>query len=409
MRPAPSSAAEDGSAEPSHLPWTLLVATGAAVFAAITTEILPVSLLPQISATLGTSEATGGLLVFSYAVVVAGASVPLTAVAMRWDRRRVLVLALAGMALSNAGFAAADGFRLAAAARVLGGVAHAGFFSVVFAATAASAPPRLVGRAVGVISAGNALGVAVGVPLGTALGTVIGWRWVFLATGLALAVLSGTLRTVMSPSPPPARQGHEPILRAVRARPILRVAALVALLMLGHYTAYTFVSVLLRDAGIGVLQVSAALFAYGLAGVAGVALAAATADRYVLASLRTCTCLVAVALLVFGTFAASPVTAAAALVVWGLGFGALPTLLQTLALRRAPTAPDAGSALVNTAFNVGIAGGALLGAQVLTAAGSRDVAITGGLLAAASLALTVGRSTTSSRTPWHRSPRGARS
>lgn len=353
--------------------------------------MLPVSLLPQISTTLGSSEAAGGLLVFSYAIVVAACSVPLTALSMRWDRRRVLILAVGGMAVSNIAFASAGSFQVAAAARLVGGLAHAGFFSVVFAATAAAVPTRLAGRAVGIISVGNALGVALGVPMGTALGTLFGWRWVVLGAGIALAVVSGIVSAVMPPSPPPAQQGHEPVLRAVRARPVLKVAALVTLLMLGQYTAYTYVSVLLRDAGIGLLQVSAALFAYGIAGVAGVAVAAATADRHARASLGASVGLVVVALLALGTVAASPLAAAAALTLWGLGFGALPTLLQTLALRSSPTAPDAGSALVNTAFNVGISGGALIGAQLLSTRGSHAVAITGGALAAASIVLLLGK------------------
>ncbi|KQX69823.1 MFS transporter [Angustibacter sp. Root456] len=369
----------------TSLPWPFLGAAGAAVFAAITTEVLPVSLLPQISRTFGSSESVGGLLVFAYAVVVAVTCIPLTALSMRWSRRRVLAVALAGLSLSSIGFALAGRYEVALAARFVGGLAHAAFFSVVFAATAAAVPPQLVGRAVAVISAGNALGVALGIPVGTAVGAVVGWRWVFGFVGLALALLAVIVSVVMPATPPPAHQGHEPVLTAVRGRAILRVGALVALLMLGHYTAYTYVSVLMADAGLGPLALSAALFGYGVAGVAGVLVAAATADRHLTGTLRTAGVLVVVALLGLWALGASPLVGAAALVVWGLGFGALPTVVQTLALRSAPTAPDAGSAVVNSAFNVGIAGGALVGAQLLATWGSRGVALTAGLLVAGSV------------------------
>jgi DHA1 family inner membrane transport protein len=380
-----ASRRQEVGGQQTRLPRGFLVAAGAAVFAGITTEVLPVSLLPQISASLDISEPLGGLLVFAYAIVVAVSCIPLTALSMRWPRRRVLVAALAGMAASNVLFAAAGSYGFAAASRLIGGFAHAGFFSVVFAATAAAVPARFVGRAVGVISAGNALGIALGVPLGTALGTAFGWRWVFLTAAIGLALLAGVLGAVMPSAPAPARLGHAPVFTAVRARSVQRVAFFVVLLMLGHYTAYTYVSVVLRDAGIGVLEVSASLFGYGVAGVLGVIVAASTADRHVKASLRTAGVLIAVALLAFGAVHGSPLTSTAPLILWGLGFGALPTLVQTVALRSSPKSPDAGSALVNCAFNIGIAGGALLGSQLLATWGSRSVTVTGGGLVTASL------------------------
>jgi len=73
-----------------RLPWLALTLMAAAVFAAITTEVLPVGLLPVISRDLGTSESNVGLLVSAYAVVVALGSIPLAALLARWPRRGVL-------------------------------------------------------------------------------------------------------------------------------------------------------------------------------------------------------------------------------------------------------------------------------------------------------------------------------
>ncbi len=83
---------------------TLWVLAGS-VFAAITTEVLPVGLLPQISTRLEVGESRSGLLVSVYAVIVAVGSIPLTAVVARWPRRTVLGVLLTGYAVSNAVFA----------------------------------------------------------------------------------------------------------------------------------------------------------------------------------------------------------------------------------------------------------------------------------------------------------------
>jgi DHA1 family inner membrane transport protein len=52
-------------------------------------------------------------------------------------------------------------------------------------------------------------------------------------------------------------------------------------------------------------------------------------------------------------------------VVWGFSFGALPTLTQTVMLRAGGDATDAATSLANATTNIGIAGGALLGARLL--------------------------------------------
>lgn len=55
--------------------------------------------------------------------------------------------------------------------------------------------------------------------------------------------------------------------------------------------------------------------------------------------------------------------------VWGLAFTALPVAWQTAVLRAVPAQPDGASALYVVCFQVGIGGGALLGAVLLAAGG----------------------------------------
>ena len=57
----------------------------------------------------------------------------------------------------------------------------------------------------------------------------------------------------------------------------------------------------------------------------------------------------------------SPVGIVAVAVIWGVAFGALPTLTQTVTLRAAGDATDAATALVNATMNIGIAGGCTAG------------------------------------------------
>ncbi len=361
----------------------------AAVFAAITTEVLPVGLLPQISNRLGVSESRSGLLVSAYAVVVAAAAIPLTAVVGRWPRRAVLAVLLAGYAASNVLFAATHTYGVALGARVLGGLAHAGLFSVVIAAAVDVVPPSRAGRAVAFVSAGNVVGLALGVPLGTALGSAVGLRATFAAAAALTAVLAVLTRLVLPRGIPPATTAADPVLSAVRRGPLLTVALTVAVLTLGHYTLYTYIAPVLLSAGVAAGAVSVVLFGYGAAGVLGLALAGLVVDRRPARGLQGAVALTALCVLAVGLTRASTAATVTAVVVWGAAFGALPTLLMTAALKAAPQSPDAAPAVVNTTFNIGIAGGGVLGAHELTAGGPPLLAVTGAALIAVALALLV--------------------
>jgi MFS transporter, DHA1 family, inner membrane transport protein len=152
------------------------------------------------------------------------------------------------------------------------------------------------------------------------------------------------------------------------------VAAGTAVLTLGYYSAYTYVTPLLAGAGIRPGSVSLVLFGFGAGSFVGLLLVGAVADRWPRPALvgvigLNLACLVGLALTT-GSAAATVVV----VVVWGAAFGGLPTLLQAVAL--GVTTPDAASAVVNAMFNVGIAGGAWLGGQLLLGPGARPLVLT---------------------------------
>src|SRR5262249_9864588 len=160
----------------------------------------------------------------------------------------------------------------------------------------------------------------------------------------------------------------------------------------GHYTAYTYVSVLLLHAGVSTGALSLVLFGYGGAGIAGLAMASAAVDR------RPGPALVAGGLVVIGCLlsiglAPAPAPTVAAVVAWGVAFGALATLIQAVALEAVPQAPDAAPAVVNATFNIGISGGALLGSRALLVAAPPVLGLTGAALVAVALVMLLGHLT----------------
>jgi predicted MFS family arabinose efflux permease len=362
------------------------VLLAACVFFAICTEMLPVGLLPQIGRGLHVSASATGVLVSLYAVVVALMSVPIAAVAERWSRRAVLAGLLGAYTVSNMVFAVSPGYAAAVVARTIGGLAHAGFFAVAVAAAVSLVDGDGSGRAIAVVMIGNALALLFGVPLGTVLGTALGWRWAFVVLAVALAALAVLILRVMPSQPRTHRSSHPTVMSGVRRPGVLAMAAVIMLLALGHFTLYTYVSPLLLHDGVAGADVGSALFGYGCGGLIGLAVAGAVVSRRPGAALAGDIVLMGLSL-ALAAAVASTLGIIAVVAVWGVAFGAFPTLTQTVMLRVAGDATDSATALVNAATNIGIAGGALLGSRLLGVVAVPGLGGVGAALVAASLGL----------------------
>ena len=360
----------------------MLLAVG--VFLAICTEMLPVGLLPEIARGLDVSSSDTGVLVSLYAVLVAATSVPIAALVERWPRRGVLAVLLGVYTLSNVLFAAAPSYPVAVVARVLGGLAHAGFFAVAVAAAVSLVDAARSGRAIAVVMIGNALALVFGVPLGTVLGTALGWRWAFVVLAVALGGLAVTMLLVLPRQAPARSTPRTPVMTGIRRPAVLVMATVITLLALGHFTLYTYVSPLLLHNGVARVDVGAVLFGYGCGGLLGLAAASAVVARRPDEALAVDIVLLGLSLVLAATVTSTAGTIAV-VAVWGMAFGAFPTLTQTVMLRAAGDATDAATSLVNATTNLGIAGGALLGSRLLAVVAVPGLGWVGAGLVAASL------------------------
>jgi predicted MFS family arabinose efflux permease len=344
-----------------------LLTLSAATFVAITTEMLPVGLLPQMSRATGASEATLGLLVTVYALTVVVLALPMTVGTRRLPRKGLLISTVLAYTAGNLLVAVAPGLVLLFTGRVVAGAAHALFFALVSAYAGRLVPSHLVGRAIAVTFAGTSLGYVFGVPLATSVGDAVGWRVAFAA----LAAGAGLLALVMTTLLPrtdraPASGGPS---RAHWRSGLVAVGAVNIVLFLGQYVFYTYVSPYLIDRGLAESSVGSVLLLFGAAGLIGLWLAGLVIDRRPRAGLLAAIAIMAVSVAVL----ALPLDVLAVTLVagstWSLGFGAIPSFLITAAVRTASVSPDVAGAVVNATSNLGIATGAAAGGLVLVHAG----------------------------------------
>jgi predicted MFS family arabinose efflux permease len=364
-------------------PWVGLITLAAAVFLSVTSEMLPTGLLPEMSASLNVAESQIGLLVSWFAFTVVVTSAPVAIMTRRFPRHGLIIIVLVIFALSSVLTAIAPTYELVVAARVLGGVAHGLFWSVVGAYAAHLVPKAQIGRAVSITVAGGTLAFVFGVPLGTAAGHLLGWRLSFAALGVLMLIGAALVWKFL---PPVARhstgttdaavsvaQGGR---RDVTIPAVVLICFITGITMIGHYSFYTYIAPFLLDGlGVGVSQLAPVLFAYGIAGAIGLLLVGTVfGPRPSLLAL----------------FSATVPIALAAFMLWGMAFGTLPPLLQTRMLHAAsPGIRDTASAFYTTAFNAGIGGGALLGAVLIETVGLEYVPLVYVGLLVVALALVV--------------------
>ena len=349
-----------------------LVVLGASCFVFVTGETIPVGLLPQIAAGLSVSEAAVGLLLTSYAVVAALTTIPLTALTMRIPRHLLLATTVAIFVLSQLIAAFAATFLILTLSRLICAVAHGVFWSTIAPVAARLAPPGRAGRATALVFLGNSLAIVLGVPLGTALGQWLGWRvaLVVLAvagTGCVAALLIVLPRLPALPQDLAVRAGArlKASIRIVRSGPVAAVCLVTAVLVIGHFAAYTYIAPLVRrDGGLEGLGLSALLLGYGAAGLLGNWIVGRFVDRRP-GPLLTILIGVMVAALALLVPVLGPAPTVLAALAWGGAFTAIPVVLQAAILRVAPDARDAASAVYVVAFQVGIGGGAFLGERLV--------------------------------------------
>ncbi len=375
---------ETGNTAPSSAKMAVisLITLFVGAFLTITTETLPMGLLPQMSQSMGVSQSMIGQLVSFYALVTLLVTLPLTAWTSHWPRRRLFVSIMLVFAASNLLLAFSPHYAVAVVARLIAAAVHGVLWSMMASYATRLVPQQKAGRAVATVFAGNSAALTLGVPLGTAIGNALGWRVSFLAMGV-ISILVVVAGATLLPQVEGVKSGKIGVGTAFRAPGIKAIVLATALIMLAHFTFYTYIAPYLEDRGIPEGRVSGVLFAFGVAGIVGVWAAGILVDKRPRDAMLMSAGLVTLSMVGLGTVNGAPVGTVTLSIVLGLAYAALPTLLQSAALKAAPAAQTAASALFILAFNLGIFAGSGGGGQILSHLGIDWLPVVAAVLAAA--------------------------
>lgn len=368
-------------------PWGAVAAVAAlatAAFCFVTTENLPLGLMPIISSSLHSSVSAVGLLVTAYAFVVVGVSAPLAHLTKRVPRRLLVCGLLGTFILGSLASAAAHDYWWLLGARVLTAVAQAVFWAVSAVTAVGLFPPRMRAKVVTGVMGGGSMAVVLGVPAGTWLGQQGGWRLPFVVLG-ALAAASLVAVAFLLPTLDPADSHAAVGAQPSRRRFYLLVMATV-LVVSGFFALYTYISTFLTQvSGLPAHDVAPVLLIGGLASAVGVIATGMLFERFTPAFTVGPFVLIAGGLLGLWAFRHTPAAAVFMASVANFGLGCFVISNQSRVFIVAPGSSDVASAWASASFNVGIGGGSLVGSLVVAAVGTSQTALMGGLLSATAL------------------------
>ena len=351
-----------------------------------TSELVVVGILNLIAKDTHVSISTAGTLVTAYALGISIGGPLITAATIKFDRRTLLRVTIAIYILGNLAAAFSVGFGMLVVARVITGAVHGLFFGEASVVAASLVPPQHRGSAIGMIFGGIAVSSVAGVPLGTLIGQTLGWQAAFVAIVVLGVVALIAIVIFVPPVQTLSRGDFRTQAKAALAPRVLAMLGVELLLLGAEFTAFTFLAPYLNSVtGISGSVISVFLLAYGLASAVGTFVGGRFAD------LNPSRTIVVANVALVATFAVlhfvgrTPILVAVVLVVWGLfGFGALPSL-QLRVVTLAGSGGDLAATLGASAGNIGIAGGALGGAWVVSRSGVSDVVVAALIIAAIAL------------------------
>jgi len=369
-----------------HSGWASVQAVALAIFAVVTTEMLPVGLMTPIAESFQVSVGMAGLTISLPAIVAALFAPLIIVLAGGIDRRAILAGLLTLLIAANLVTMFAATFSWLVAGRILVGFCMGGIWAIAGGlaprllarrATRAAAHPatgqathpathQAIARATAIIFGGVAAASVLGVPLGAFIDSFFGWRAAFAAmAGFTLIVLALTLCTL--PSLPIDEAVAPARFQAALRHPLVLPGLVITLLLVaGHFMAYTFVTpILLRLSHVPASAISLFLFLYGTAGIVGNFLAGLTTARHGASVLLFIAATLAATLLGFAFCASIPLNGIVLLTLWGLAYGGVSVALQSWMMKAAPSAIEVVTALFVSVFNIAIAAGSFIGGRIV--------------------------------------------
>lgn len=354
--------------------WSGVFAMSLCVFALIASEFMPVSLLTPMAADLHVTEGMAG-----QGIAISGAfavltSLSISALAGSMNRKTLLLVLTALMAVSGAMVAMASSFMFYLMGRALIGVVIGGFWSMSAATAMRLVPVNQVPRALAIFNGGNALATVIAAPLGSYLGSVLGWRGAFFCL-VPVAAVALVWQWISLPAMPAKERasGSGNLFTLLASRPVALGMAACGAFFMGQFALFTYVRPFLETVTqVNVSSLSLILLVIGVAGFIGTAMIGSVLKRGLYGTLIVIPVLMAAIALTLIPFGAWVGAVVALLGLWGLLATSAPVGWWSWIAKAMPHDAEVGGGLMVAVIQLAIATGSTVGGLLFDASGYRS-------------------------------------
>ncbi len=345
--------------------WLRVLMLSVAAFIFNTTEFVPIGLLSDIAQSFDMETAQVGIMLTIYAWIVALTSLPFMLLTGKVERRRLLIAIFIVFIASHILSFLSWNFTVLIISRIGVAFAHAIFWSITASLALRMAPAGKKAQALSLIATGTALAMVLGLPLGRIVGQYFSWRTTFLGIGI-IATLTLICLVRLLPQLPSERSGSLASLPLLLRRPaLMSLYLLVAIVVTGHYTAYSYIEPFVQNiAGLSANFATLLLLILGAAGIIGSIVFSKLGNKYASQLLSGAIGLLLICLVLLLPAAVGEVPLMVLCVFWGVAVMTITLTMQVQILSLASDATDVSMSLFSGIFNIGIGAGALLGNQV---------------------------------------------
>lgn len=370
---------------------TLLL--GVSVFAAITTEMSVIGVMPQLVDRFHMTASQIGLLVSTFALVVAIAGPFMTLIAARVNRKSVILAALLVLTISNVVYALSDSFELTLVFRIIPATLHASLFAVAIAVAVQSSKPELKTKASAQVFLGVAIGLVLGVPITSFLAETMSLEVAFFFSGAMTLVAFLGIALIMPSMPVHEKPSIRSQLRILKRSGVWWNLAEVTFVLAAAFGIYSYFTVYLQKVSdASPTLTSVLLMIFGLFGILGNWLLTQLLHHNVR---RTVLIYPVVFLAIYALiyfFGSNLVPMIILVAFWGIAHAGGMIVSQTWLSQETSDAPEFGDSLYISFSNVGITLGAGLGGIVISTLGTSQLPLVGAfflVLAGAAISIKV--------------------
>ena len=348
-----------------------LLALSLGAFGIATGEFVTLGLLPNVAGSFDVTIPQAGHLISAYALGVVVGGPLFTLLALRWSRKRFLLMLALALAAGNVASGAIGSFEGLLVVRFLAGLPHAAYFGAAAVAAGNLVEAGRRNTAMAVVLTGFTLANVVGVPLTTLIGQQAGWRMVFMLVGVieliaALGIL--VLVPYQAENTDGAGRGVAAELRAFRNVQVWLALGIAAIGGGAMFSTFSYITPMMtRLAGYSESAMTPLLVLLGIGMTVGNTVGARMSNSGLMRTIYVSLGAQVVMAVVFFFTVHDKIAAAVTIVLFPFTTSLMLPPLQSRIIALAGGAPNLASASIHSAFNVANSLGAWLGGLTIAA------------------------------------------